>query len=76
MRTEELVLGLILMDANMEFLEPHIATHMVVSDRFTFFNGRFCTADGHPLFNDTTLQNHWAILPIFFVILKLSETEE
>ena len=41
MRADKLILGLILMDTNMEFLKPHIATHMVVTYRFTFFNGLF-----------------------------------
>ena len=37
-RTYELVLNLILMNTNMELLKPHIASYMVITNRFSLFN--------------------------------------
>ena len=61
MGADKLIFCFILMDANMEFLEPHIATHMVVSNRFSFFMAYFLSSNRYPLFYYTTLQNHRTI---------------
>ena len=62
MFADELVLGFILMDSDMKLFEPHIASYMIISNRFSFLISIFCSSYCHPLFNDTSLQNHWTFL--------------
>ena len=76
MGADELFLRLVLMDTDMELLEPYIASHMVIGDRFALFRRFFGLSHGYPLLDDSAVQNHRAVHSAISVILKLRDAEK